>query len=389
MNDQLTAKIKPETKNEPRLDSTTIQSNSEEVNSLAQSSRWLIYTRAYAYRYGAGLAFGLHNRTAPVAPAPTREIYLDSTLSKYKGVGKIKVEVWSPPRIAVGTRPAVINFHGGGFMLGAGTDDARWAAVVMRAVDAVVFTVNYRLAPGYPFPTPIEDCVDAILQITARAAEFGVDPSRICLSGFSAGGNCALASWVVLQDPTRWDYNFTTEPPKIAGITMFYPVLDWTDGRQAKRQLCARPELTLAPSLTDLIDISYMYPEMDRNKRRDLRLSPGLMPDEMLLALPPVHQCLCEHDMLLQEGLAFTKRLQAHGKTVSERVVKGEKHAWDKPPPMTFKNSAAIEYGEATFAMAKWLGQDYDTDKDSVSSMPTRRLKIPTPSRLSLRSRSR
>ncbi|POR33666.1 Arylacetamide deacetylase [Tolypocladium paradoxum] len=358
------------------------------VNPLEASSRWYLNARASAVRYAASFGFSIANRSDPPAPSPSRELWLDSTLSEWKGRQKIKVEVWVPPRISVGPRAAVINLHGGGWILGQGTDDARWAGAVMGALDAVVFTVNYRLAPTYPFPTPIEDCVDAIFQIAARAAEFSIDKDRVILSGFSAGATIALTSWVVLQDPARWNYKLPDAPPEIVGLALFYPTLDITISRPEKRQTCTRPELTLSPGLTDLIDASYCYPPVPREQRTDPRLSPGLMPDELLKKLPPIHLCLCEYDMLLAEGVRFAKRLQFHGKPFSMRVVDGEAHAWDKPPPMAPKESVNVEYGEATEAMARWLGRDCETDRESMSSRRTKRPRIRRPEHLSFRSRS-
>lgn len=358
------------------------------VNPLQSSSRWYLSARASAVRYAASLGFSIGNRYGCPAPCPSREMWLDSSLSAYAGPQKIKVEVWTPPRIAVGPRAAVINFHGGGWILGQGTDDARWAGAVMDALDAVVFTVNYRLAPSYPFPTPIEDCVDAVLQIAARAAEFGIASDRIILSGFSAGATIALGSWIVLQRPADWDYALPAEPPDVVGIVVFYPTLDITISRAEKRRACARPELTLSTSMTNLIDASYVYPPRHPTQCADARLSPGLMADELVHRLPPMHFCLCEHDMLLAEGRRFAQRLQAHGRPFSMRVVAGEAHAWDKPPPMAPKESVGIEYGEATQAMARWLCQDYETDRESLGSRRSRRSRIRRPLHLSLRSRS-
>jgi len=59
--------------------------------------------------------------------------------------------------------PLLINFHGGGFTIGHAGDDARWATAVISRRNAVVVSVNYRLAPKYPFPIGIEDCVSAVL----------------------------------------------------------------------------------------------------------------------------------------------------------------------------------------------------------------------------------
>ncbi|EKJ70699.1 hypothetical protein FPSE_09209 [Fusarium pseudograminearum CS3096] len=359
------------------------------VNPLESSSRWYLIARAQAIRSAASLGFSIANRTSPPAPSPTRDIWLDATLSKAapsqadRAKTKIKAEVWMPPRPALGARAAVINFHGGGWILGQGTDDARWAGAIMANLDAVVFTVNYRLAPSCPFPTPIEDCVDAVLQIKHRAAEFGIDPDRIVLSGFSAGATNAIASWLILNDPGRWGYKFPFEPPKIAGIALYYPVLDWTISRPEKRLTCSKPEFTLPKGLTDLIDASFIYPIIPREERSDPRLSPGLMPDELLKKLPPIHLVLCEYDMLLAEGLKFSNRLKAAGKQFTLRIVEGERHAWDCPPPMTPKESVMTEYQVAVETIASWFGKKCETDTESLRSMKLKRAVFKRPKYLS------
>ncbi|EON96486.1 putative lipase 2 protein [Phaeoacremonium minimum UCRPA7] len=326
------------------------------ANPLEESSRWVLSARAYGIRSAASLAFSIANRQTPVAPSPTKIIWLDSTLSpEWKGKQKLRVEVWIPRKKIGLKRTAIINFHGGGFVLGNGTDDARWADSAMKDLDAVVFSVNYRLAPSYPFPTPVEDCADAILQISKRADEFGIDRDRIILTGFSAGGSLAPASWALLQDPKRWNYKLSSPVPNIAGMALFYPLLDWSISRPKKRQCSVKPELTLPKNLTDLFDASYVYPPIPREKRDDPRLSPGLMPDEMLERFPPLHLCLCEHDMLLAEGHTFAERLRGKDKPVEVRVVKEAKHAFDKPLPMAPIKEVQIEYDSAVQSIKGWL----------------------------------
>lgn len=493
-------------------------------NPLEASSRMGLAARAYAYRTGASIAFGMGNMIPPAVPSPHQTIYLDSTFSKkYAGKDKIKADVWTPDpprslsrkssrgslrslkkeekmrrklekkekkansnattpaaahddapdylrptlsRTSTGVsatddeatannasgpekairpstlsrlssrlstrsskslktttsrssvslaptplesavnpmeqipsslhpqadpdsrRPAVINFHGGGFVLGQGTDDGRWAMAVMQALGAVVFSVEYRLAPSYPFPTPVEDCADAILQIRRRADEFWIDPDKIILSGFSAGGTLALASWVLLADYKRWGYTVPPDPsltqdtskvtvttpdggtdteqdkedptvPRPAGLMLFYPLLDWTMSRPRKRLTCSKPEMTLPRSLTDIFDAAYIYPPEEIKSQLDNPLlSPGLMPDDLIDKLPPVQLCLCEYDMLLAEGKRFAERVQGRGKELGYRVVKEAKHAWDKPLPFSPPESMGVEYAEAVRAMARWLGTE-------------------------------
>lgn len=491
-------------------------------NPLDESSRMGLAARAYAYRAGAAIAFGMGNMTSPAVPSPHETMYFDSTFSKkYSGKDKIKADVWTPDRprtlsrksskgsikstksksgrrrkkkgdatandnsdsldpslsrnesrlssltdvepsssTANGNssdkkrpstlsrlssrlstrssksikslksksslslpntpsataapvsdpmdqipnmltpqadpnarRPAVINFHGGGFVLGQGTDDGRWAMAVIQALGAVVFSVEYRLAPSYPFPTPVEDCADAILQIWQRADEFWIDRDKIILSGFSAGGTLALASWVLLADYKRRGYDVKAQPnlakdvsklsvsddekkkkkdtgdcsreqqdpnvPHPAGLMLFYPLLDWTQSRPRKRLTCSKPELTLPRSLTDIFDASYIYPpDVLKAQLDNPLLSPGLMPDDLVDRLPPVQLCLCEYDMLLAEGRRFVDRLERRGKDVGYRVVEGAKHAWDKPLPFSPPENMGTEYGEAVRAMAKWIGRE-------------------------------
>jgi acetyl esterase/lipase len=103
--------------------------------------------------------------------------------------------------------PVLVNFHGGGFTIGSAGDDARWADAVCRYVNAVVVSVEYRLAPEHPFPTAVEDGVDAILYIIANAVELGIDPTRIAVSGFSAGGNMSFTVPLKLQDVLHNPYS--------------------------------------------------------------------------------------------------------------------------------------------------------------------------------------
>ena len=99
-----------------------------------------------------------------------------------------------------GGYPVVINFHGGGFTLGKPGDDARWCGTVVDECHAVVISVDYRLAPECPFPTAVEDGVDAVLYVHNHADELGIDKTKIALSGFSSGGNMAFTVPLRLYD---------------------------------------------------------------------------------------------------------------------------------------------------------------------------------------------
>ena len=97
-------------------------------------------------------------------------------------------------------RPAIIAIHGGGWRGG----DKSWGEQVAEEFCGsgyVVFSINYRLAPGAVWPAQIEDCQAALAYIKANAATFRVDPNRIGALGVSAGGH--LAAMLAMRGPEK------------------------------------------------------------------------------------------------------------------------------------------------------------------------------------------
>lgn len=96
--------------------------------------------------------------------------------------------------------PAVCCLHGGGLVAGSAATMAaqrRKSAIDLKAV--LVF-VDYRLAPEHPFPKPLHDCYQALRWMFIEGAAFGIDCSRIALSGTSAGGGLAAALAILARD---------------------------------------------------------------------------------------------------------------------------------------------------------------------------------------------
>lgn len=143
-----------------------------------------------------------HHFAQPKPPSPNFEITIPSRLSTGRGTFKLVFYVPLSYFDPDGDQhfPVVVNFHGGGFTLGTGTDDARWASSVIHETGAVVVSVAYRLAPEYPFSVGVEDGTDAIIFLASHAKELSLDPNRIAISGFSAGGNFAFTVPLMLYD---------------------------------------------------------------------------------------------------------------------------------------------------------------------------------------------
>jgi acetyl esterase len=118
----------------------------------------------------------------PVARVETRAI-----------PGNLTVRVYTPEGDAPGPAPALVYFHGGGWVLG-GLDTVDHACRRLAVgAKCVVVSVAYRLAPEHKFPIPVEDAFAATRHLAEHAEAFGVDRDRIAVGGDSAGGNLAAA----------------------------------------------------------------------------------------------------------------------------------------------------------------------------------------------------
>ena len=98
-----------------------------------------------------------------------------------------------------GPHPGVILIHGGAFRFG----ERAWERYLATAlVDAgfAAFSIDYRLAPEFPFPAAVDDVLAAVAWVRAHATEYGVDPREIGAIGESAGGHLAAMFAVLGRD---------------------------------------------------------------------------------------------------------------------------------------------------------------------------------------------
>jgi acetyl esterase/lipase len=110
----------------------------------------------------------------------------------------IPVRIYTPP--VDGKRPAVVFFHGGGFIGGSLKTVENPCKCLAYHAGAVVVSVDYRLAPEHPYPAGLTDCFDAVRWVHDHADELGVDPASIAVAGDSAGGNLATVCAMIDRD---------------------------------------------------------------------------------------------------------------------------------------------------------------------------------------------
>jgi acetyl esterase/lipase len=200
--------------------------------------------------------------------------------------------------------PAIIYFHGGGFVLGdLDCYDALCRTLANESCCRVI-SVDYRLAPEHPFPAAVDDSFAAIRWVEDHAVELFVDANRIAVAGDSAGGNLAA---VVCQKAKE-----NKGSPQIAFQLLIYPSLRLTiDLRLPEADADAEAGFPLD---TRALNWFYRYYVPEEVDLAGPRLSPLIAPD--VAGLPPAYIVSAGLDPLKDDAVAYTERLKQAGVAV-------------------------------------------------------------------------
>ncbi|EKD14048.1 uncharacterized protein L3040_007948 [Drepanopeziza brunnea f. sp. 'multigermtubi'] len=300
-----------------------------------------LYIKAFIIRFFQTL--GRYLDLYASTPLPQRPLFSRTIPSTVGSVpGQFKILFYTPPDYSRKPKsagyPILVNFHGGGYTIGHAADDARWATEVVKRTGGVVASVDYRLAPGYPFPTGIEDCVSAVLYLWQHADELNLDVARTAFSGFSAGGNFCYTAAIrlheeltALRGPGRAVENHQLNVGKLVSTVAFYPAVDMTKSRAERNASNPNMKSIINPVFFKLFAGCYFPPGTDTHSPL---LSPGVAPDQVLRDALPENNVMmtCWGDGLLMEGEQFRERLKALGKRVDGYIVPEVPHGWDKWP---------------------------------------------------------
>src|ERR1700760_818431 len=133
-------------------------------------------------------------------PEMLPDLRIENRTVGHGDVADIPVRIYWPPVAEHSDLPVVVFYHGGGGAIG----DLETHDPVARAhavgAEAIVVSVDYRLAPEHPFPAGVYDCWAALKWAAEHAAALGGDPSRIAVAGDSAGGNLAAVTALLARD---------------------------------------------------------------------------------------------------------------------------------------------------------------------------------------------
>jgi acetyl esterase len=240
--------------------------------------------------------------------------------------GLIPVRVYRPS--AAAPLPALVFFHGGGFVLGGLDSSDRTCRALANGSGCVVISVDYRLAPEHAFPAAADDAFAVTSYVAEHAADFGVDPTLIAVGGDSAGGNLAAVVALRARDAGG---------PPLAFQLLVYPWVDFADDSPSMREYAADHFLTA--EVMEWFAAHYLPAPVDRRQ-------PWVSPARAnLVGLPPAFVLTAECDPLRDQGEAFAQRLKEAGVQASVRRYEGMIHPF-------FSLGGIIEGGQTAIADA-------------------------------------
>lgn len=235
---------------------------------------------------------------------------------------KVPIRIWTPTTPAPeGGFPAVIHFHGGGWTVGDLDHEAVICSTMCARGQAVVISVDYRLAPENPFPACIVDVVETYKWMVSNADKLGINAEKIAASGGSAGGNLsAVLTHKILNHNKKVPER--DRLPTVKYNLLYVPVIDF--------------DYAAYPSNDRYKHIPDMPPEFMEwfcrhytGGREDVKnpdLSPLYGPDENFDVYPPTFIAVAEMDVLYDQGWTYAAKLMKHSRQVSYKSYKGVGH---------------------------------------------------------------
>jgi acetyl esterase len=228
---------------------------------------------------------------------------------------------------ASGSRPLLVYFHGGGFVVGDLDTHDTPCRFLCKHARVHVLAIDYRLAPEHPFPAAVEDAHAAFLWACANAASLGADPAKVAVGGDSAGGNLSA----VVAQLTK------NGGPAPAAQLLLYPAVDRTWER-ASMELFAKGFLL---TRAEVRWFTRNYTGDDPAKNADPRVSPLVAPD--LSCLAPALVYTAAFDPLRDEGDAYAEALRAAGTKVRvHRCIEGLVHGFVSMAPLSRSSARAF-----------------------------------------------
>lgn len=212
-------------------------------------------------------------------------------------------------------RAALLFLHGGGYVMGSPEMHEKVSVDFARALGVTVGALSYRLAPKWPFPTPLQDCYSALCWMHRHADELGIDRDRIAVGGASAGAGLSAALVQLAHDRREIPIKFQL---------LIYPMLD---DRSAIRPDVQHRKLRLWTQKSN----EYGWTAYLGQSPGKPEVEPYSVPArrQSLRGLPSTWIGVGDCDLFCDEDVDYARRMSADGVQCKLHVVPGAYHGFD------------------------------------------------------------
>lgn len=280
-------------------------------------------TILHALSYG-NIEVEASRRLADIKRLDAMRIFVKKLDTKvYNGTYEVPVRLYFPSEEAMSGEPVegekypvLLFFHGGGWVTESVENYDRVCSRMAQSTGHIVMSVEYRLAPEYRFPVPLEDCYAAAKALYTGRLILPADPDRITIIGDSAGGNLAAAVCLLARE--RGEFM----PRK---QILIYPALNncYTEESPYKSvQENGEGYLLTAVKMEDYLKLY----ESSSKDRQNPYFAPIL--EEDLSHMPDTLILTAEFDPLRDEGEAYGKRLKDAGNYVEVHRIPEALHGY-------------------------------------------------------------
>lgn len=224
----------------------------------------------------------------------------------------LPARIYRPADAGPGPAPALLYFHGGGFVLGNIEICDPFCRALANRTGCVVMSVNYQKAPEHKYPVALDDCYAALQWAHKWAETLNLDTDRIGVIGDSSGGNLAAAVALKARDESG---------PKIAWQTLIYPALRGSADSASAQEFATGYTLERA-------GMEYFWNHYIRSPQdcQDPLCAP--LSAASLAGLPPTLIICAQYDPLVDDGRDYAARLKADGVTVQLSIYDGMTHGF-------------------------------------------------------------
>lgn len=271
---------------------------------------------------------------------PPRWIWRDKDIAvrreTFKGYNGDSIEIFVMEPKHIKTENCLIYYHGGGFFFEGAGYHYRNAKSYIRNVPCKVMFVQYRLAPKYPFPIPVEDSYEALKWVFENAERLEISRENIAIGGDSAGGCLAAAVSQMARDR---NLNI-----KIKFQLLIYPFVDQSMSSESNQKFTDTPMWNSKLS-------KYMASGYVQNSNVDNFVYASPIEGDCE-HLPPAYIETAEFDSLHDDGIHYAKKLESAGVSVELNETIGTMHGFDivqKAPTTKAAVEARISYMQKMF----------------------------------------